>query len=233
MCGLLPSPRRPRQALPSQGRRRELRRVRLPADVVPAIGRDPADCRDPHAGRRASDAAREPARDSSSRTSGTPSDATVPARRREADSPSRRVRRVFHTAISRAWPFEVWFTRILINGCLDRRKARVRRERWLVPSPAEGIEDIPQDRRVAVGMFGNPSSDANPEARLLGRERRARMTAAIDRLEGRQRTVFMLCHYGDCTPREVSVMTGLKESTVRVHLFRAARKLRHLLGGQP
>src|SRR5438093_350508 len=25
------------------------------------------------------------------------------------------------------WPFEVWFTRILINGCLDRRKARVRR----------------------------------------------------------------------------------------------------------
>src|SRR5207245_7588641 len=25
-----------------------------------------------------------------------------------------------------AWPFEVWFTRILINGCLDRRKARAR-----------------------------------------------------------------------------------------------------------
>src|ERR671925_423999 len=30
-------------------------------------------------------------------------------------------------------PFEVWFTRILINGCLDRIKARTRRERWLVP----------------------------------------------------------------------------------------------------
>ena len=132
-----------------------------------------------------------------------------------------------------AWPFEVWFTRILINGCLDRRKARVRRERWLVPSPAEDIEDIPQDRRGGVGMFSSPSADANPEARLLGRERRARMTAAIDRLEGRQRTVFMLCHYGDCTPREVSAMIGLNESTVRVHLFRAARKLRALLGGQP
>jgi RNA polymerase sigma-70 factor (ECF subfamily) len=132
-----------------------------------------------------------------------------------------------------AWPFEVWFTRILINGCLDRRKARVRRERWLVPSPVEDIEDIPQDRRGAVGMFGSPSGEGNPEARLLGRERRARMTAAIDRLEGRQRTVFMLCHYGDCTPREVSAMIGLNESTVRVHLFRAARKLRALLGGQP
>src|SRR6187431_401738 len=32
-------------------------------------------------------------------------------------------------------PFEVWFTRILINGCLDRLKQRKRRERWLVPSP--------------------------------------------------------------------------------------------------
>ena len=40
----------------------------------------------------------------------------------------------------------------------------------------------------------------------------------------------MLCHYGDCTPREVSAMTGLNESTVRVHLFRAIRKLRTLLG---
>ena len=32
-------------------------------------------------------------------------------------------------------PFEVWFTRILINGCLDRIKARTRRERWIAPMP--------------------------------------------------------------------------------------------------
>lgn len=134
------------------------------------------------------------------------------------------------TSYREAWPFEVWFTRILINGCLDRRKARVRRERWLVPSHEEDVTD---DRRAASGAFGVASADSNPEARLLARERRARMTAAIDRLEGRQRTVFMLCHYGDCTPREVSAMIGLNESTVRVHLFRAARKLRALLGGQP
>src|SRR5262245_4070207 len=38
-----------------------------------------------------------------------------------------------------AWPFEVWFTRILINGCLDRRKARARRERWLVPAGDSGV----------------------------------------------------------------------------------------------
>jgi RNA polymerase sigma-70 factor (ECF subfamily) len=129
------------------------------------------------------------------------------------------------TSYREAWPFEVWFTRILINGCLDRRKARARRERWVVPAGDTGGADDP---RMAAGP-----PEASPEARVLARERRARLAAAIDRLDGRQRTVFMLCHYGDHTPREVSAMTGLNESTVRVHLFRAARKLRGLLGGTP
>jgi len=121
-----------------------------------------------------------------------------------------------------AWPFEVWFTRILINGCLDRRKARARRDRWFVSSTDD-------DGQVSA----TATPDANPEARVLGRERRARLAAAIDRPDGRQRTVFTLCHYGDFTPREIAAMTGLNESTVRVHLFRAARKLRGLLGGKP
>jgi len=128
------------------------------------------------------------------------------------------------TSYREAWPFEVWFTRILINGCLDRRKARSRRDRWFVDGEATSADEA---RVSAAG------SATDPEHRLLARERRARIAAAIDRLDGRQRTVFMLCHYGDCTPREVSVMTGLNESTVRVHLFRAARKLRGLLGGKP
>lgn len=124
-----------------------------------------------------------------------------------------------------AWPFEVWFTRILINGCLDRRKARQRRDRWFAPADEARIAD---EARPTFG--GNP--EPNPEARLLARERRQRLASAIDKLNGRQRTVFVLCHYGDCTPREVSAITGLNESTVRVHLFRAARKLRGLLGGK-
>src|SRR4051812_25583196 len=128
------------------------------------------------------------------------------------------------TSYREAWPFEVWFTRILINGCLDRRKAKSRRDRWFVDTEITSADEA---RASAAG----PVTD--PEHRLLGRERRAKIAAAIDRLDGRQRTVFMLCHYGDCTPREVSAVTGLKESTVRVHLFRAARKLRGLLGGQP
>jgi RNA polymerase sigma-70 factor (ECF subfamily) len=122
-----------------------------------------------------------------------------------------------------AWPFEVWFTRILINGCLDRRKARSRRDRWFVPGEVSSADEA---RASAAGVPGDP------EQRLLARERRTRIAAAVDRLDGRQRTVFMLSQYGDFTPKEISAMTGLNESTVRVHLFRAARKLRGLLGGK-
>src|SRR6476659_9977519 len=36
-------------------------------------------------------------------------------------------------------PFEIWFTRILINGCLDRLKARRRRERWMAPAVVDAM----------------------------------------------------------------------------------------------
>jgi RNA polymerase sigma-70 factor (ECF subfamily) len=119
-------------------------------------------------------------------------------------------------------PFEVWFTRILINGCLDRIKARTRRERWLVsaPEPAPGQADF-TDRVAGRG----PS----PEDQVLARERRQKLAGALSRLPERQRSVFMLSHYEGCTSREVSALTGLNESTVRVHLFRAIRRLRTLL----
>ena len=71
--------------------------------------------------------------------------------------------------------------------------------------------------------------DPSPEDQLLARERRVMLTRALARLPARQRSVFMLSHYEGCTSREVSAMTGLNESTVRVHLFRAIRKLRVLL----
>jgi RNA polymerase sigma-70 factor (ECF subfamily) len=119
-------------------------------------------------------------------------------------------------------PFEVWFTRILINGCLDRIKARTRREKWLAPMP-----DGPGgDRDFAERTAGTGPS---PEDQLLARERRKTLAVALAKLPERQRSVFMLSHYEGCTSREVSALTGLNESTVRVHLFRAIRKLRALL----
>jgi RNA polymerase sigma-70 factor (ECF subfamily) len=120
-------------------------------------------------------------------------------------------------------PFEVWFTRILINGCLDRLKARRRRERWIAPAPTDamGVERDPAEYL--------PSRGPSPEDQVLLGERREQLSAALSKLPERQRLIFMLSHFDGQTSREVSAMTGLNESTVRVHLFRAIRRLRSLL----
>ena len=122
-------------------------------------------------------------------------------------------------------PFEVWFTRILVNACLDLRKARARRLRWVLPIERPSLpETLPRD--VA-------DRDRTTEDKLVARARIKEIAAAVDQLPERQRTVFMLCHFGDQTTRQVSEALGLSEATVRVHLFRAVRKLRRLLEREP
>ena len=116
-------------------------------------------------------------------------------------------------------PFEVWFTRILVNACLDLRKSRSRRLRWAVPMSS--TSDTPAVEPVTL--------EPTPEQRLVSKERANEITAAVDALPDRQRTVFTLCHLAEQTTAEVSQALGLSEATVRVHLFRAVRKLRRLL----
>jgi RNA polymerase sigma-70 factor, ECF subfamily len=116
-------------------------------------------------------------------------------------------------------PFEVWFTRILVNACLDLRKSRSRRLRWAVPMSATS----------EVAPAEPTAPDPSPEQRLVSKERAAEITTAVDALPDRQRTVFTLCHVAEQTTAEVSQALGLSEATVRVHLFRAVRKLRRVL----
>lgn len=118
--------------------------------------------------------------------------------------------------------FEVWFTRILVNGCLDRIKARTRRERWTTR-----LLDISPSERAAAEHAA--STSPSPEEALLARERRERLSAAVARLPKRQRTALILCHFDAQSPREAGAIMGLNEATVRVHLFRAIRKLRKML----
>src|SRR5262245_37812601 len=124
-------------------------------------------------------------------------------------------------------PFEVWFTRILINGCLDRLKARRRRERYMAPA----MTDLAGNERDPSEYL--PSRGPSPEEHVLADERRRQLSAALARLPERQRMIFMLSHYDGRSSREVSTLTGLNESTVRVHLFRAIRRLRGLLASGP
>ena len=114
-------------------------------------------------------------------------------------------------------PFEVWFTRILVNGCLDLRKSRARRLRWVLPVTGDMVPPEPV------------APQPTPEERLLASERGRQIAAAVERLPERQRIVFTLSQIAEQTTTEVSRALGLREATVRVHLFRALRRLRTLL----
>jgi RNA polymerase sigma-70 factor (ECF subfamily) len=120
--------------------------------------------------------------------------------------------------------FEIWFTRILVNGCLDRLKSRARWRRRFVPTSDTEPEQRDQiDRRPALA--------ASPETALLRSERRNALLAAIDHLPARQRAVIVLSQLEGHATREVATLLDLREATVRVHLFRAIRGLRKLLRG--
>jgi RNA polymerase sigma factor CnrH len=144
---------------------------------------------------------------------------------RDADDAAEAVQDAFlkvfvHIATySESRPFEVWFTRVLVNACLDRRKARGRRLRWSIPmadaSPARPLDP--------------PSTAPTPEQRMLTLARAGEVSAALAKLPARQREVFVLRYVGHQTPGDVSATLGLSEATVRVHLFRAIRRLRTLL----
>jgi RNA polymerase sigma-70 factor (ECF subfamily) len=90
-----------------------------------------------------------------------------------------------------------------------------------------GAADGAADERAMTDRVA--SGGLSPEQALLGRERRRQIATALAKLPERQRSVFVLSHVEGRTSREVSALTGLNESTVRVHLFRAIRKLRGLL----
>jgi RNA polymerase sigma-70 factor (ECF subfamily) len=118
-------------------------------------------------------------------------------------------------------PFDVWFTRILVNASLDRLKARTRQERFVTPAADE------QDPRSVHQV---PTSEPSSERRLLAQERWARLSREVAALPDRQRLVFTLSQVDERTPGEIAAATGMSPATVRVHLFRALRKLRAVLG---
>lgn len=118
--------------------------------------------------------------------------------------------------------FDVWFMRILVNACLDRLKSRTRQQRWL-SSPLDQTHD---GRPLEQAAGPEPSS----EHKLLVRERWSQVLDAVATLPDRQRLVFTLSHLDERTAAEISEATGMSPATVRVHLFRAIRKLRAVLG---
>ena len=84
-----------------------------------------------------------------------------------------------------------------------------------------------------VGELGSviPDGQHSPEAQALIREQVQSIWSAAASLPARQRTVFLLRFVEDLDLLEIAEVTGMKEGTVKAHLFRALQAVRARVEG--
>jgi len=125
--------------------------------------------------------------------------------------------------------FYTWLYRIVTNVCLDHLRRRQARPEDQAPELStghhdEGITDFFERQREH-----RPTLD--PERTMMGKEIKARIARAMERLSPRERIVFEMKHYQGLKLRAIGDVLGTTEETVKNSLFRATRKLRMELGG--
>ena len=114
-----------------------------------------------------------------------------------------------------------WLIQIAVNLVRDRTRSR-RLQFWKSAAT----------RSVEVGEAANWLSDhaPTPEARASTGQEVAEVRKAVDCLSDRQRTVFLLRFVEGMDLAEIASATGMKEGTVKVHLFRALGAVRRRMG---
>jgi RNA polymerase sigma-70 factor (ECF subfamily) len=78
-----------------------------------------------------------------------------------------------------------------------------------------------------------PNREASQESALLAKEQVRAVWSVAEALSERQRTVFLLRFVEELDLLEIAKVTGMKEGTVKVHLFRAIDAIRKRLKGLP
>jgi RNA polymerase sigma-70 factor (ECF subfamily) len=116
--------------------------------------------------------------------------------------------------------FHTWLYRIVTNVCLDHlRRRKVRKEESTVVETPDG----PVDQITRLAEEG-PAS--NPERQMQNRELSDQITAALEGLTPRERTVFELRHYEGLRLRAIGEILGTSEEAAKNCLFRATQKMR-------
>ncbi len=123
--------------------------------------------------------------------------------------------------------FYTWFYRIVVNTCLDGRRRRRRKERILsVWRPGEREEE---PSREVFEEQPDTGQGSNPMTVLSGKELTREIRKALISLPERQRVIFQLKVFQGMSIREIALVMGSAEGTVKSHLFRATHSLRTAL----
>jgi RNA polymerase sigma-70 factor, ECF subfamily len=116
--------------------------------------------------------------------------------------------------------FHTWLYRIATNVCLDHlRRRKVRKEESTVVDTPDGPVD-------QVTRLTEEGPEGNPERQLWNRELSQGITAALEGLTPRERTVFELRHYEGLRLRAIGEILGTTEEAAKNCLFRATQKMR-------
>jgi RNA polymerase sigma-70 factor (ECF subfamily) len=123
-------------------------------------------------------------------------------------------------SFERRCSLHTWLMRIAVNLIRDHARNR-RLQFWRRTTWGQAVDTA----GVVIADRGR-----SPEAQALLRERVAAIWTAADRLPSQQRIVFLLRFVEDMDLLEIADATGMKEGTVKTHLFRGLRAVRERIG---
>jgi len=113
--------------------------------------------------------------------------------------------------------FVPWLLRLTTNQSIDLLRWRKRRKHE------------PLDTEAGHAEPADPSVALNTEDRVRALEIDARVHGALDVLSPAQRSVFVMRHYEGLQLAEIAEVLGCTVGSVKVHLFRALKKLQNEL----
>lgn len=116
---------------------------------------------------------------------------------------------------------QTWLMQIAVNLVRDRQRSR-RFRFWRRVKTLDGPDGLPLPQE---------SGECSPEKAALLRQQVDAVWKAAALLPERQRTVFLLRFVEDMDILEIAAVTGMKEGTVKTHMFRALQAVRERLGG--
>jgi RNA polymerase sigma-70 factor (ECF subfamily) len=116
--------------------------------------------------------------------------------------------------------FSTWLYRIAINACLNN----TRTIKMVSPSPLQyNGNEMHKQQEV-------PVADCDlPDNMLIRKEQQAMLAQALDNLNEKQHTVFVLSKYDELSQREIALVMHTTEGAVESLLQRAKANLRQKL----
>lgn len=108
--------------------------------------------------------------------------------------------------------FSTWIFAIANNVLIDYFKSR------------SGCTNIPID-----SIANTVIADQSPEHKIISRELRKTLLAALEEIDAEKRNLIALKFWGELNNRQIAEITGLSESNVGVTLFRTLKQLKTIL----